>query len=272
MERLEAYLKKRRALIDGALNRFLPGPKARPVTLHRAIRYSLFSGGKRLRPILVIEACRACGSRPEEAIRAACAVEMIHTSSLIHDDLPSMDNDDYRRGRPSCHRKFGEATAILAGDALLIMAFGVIAEGGGDRRLRRAISALSGSIGSLGMMGGQEEDLRKGRSLKKGDLQFITEKKTASLFEASLRLGAISARAGRDKEIILSDFGRFLGMAFQLMDDLFDNDGYARIIGREETQDKALKFIRKAKDRIRPFRNKARRLKEIADLVIKKKP
>ena len=267
----KSYLKKNRKLIDKELDVLLPEEALRPKDLHRAVRYSVFSGGKRVRPILAIEACILCGGQIKDVMNAACAIEMIHTSSLIHDDLPSMDDDDYRRGKPTCHRKFGEATAILAGDALLARAFGVMARGKKSNRLGDAIRELSATIGTLGMIGGQDEELRKRRSLNRRDMDFIIEGKTASLFKTSMRLGAIFGSAGKREEKALSKFGRFLGIAFQLIDDSFDNDGYARIIGKEKTKRRALEFINRAKDELRLFGWRAERLRELADFVINRK-
>jgi len=267
----KSYLKKNRKLIDRELDALLPEGALRPKDLHRAVRYSVFSGGKRVRPILAIEACILCGGQIKDVMNAACAIEMIHTSSLIHDDLPSMDDDDYRRGKPTCHRKFGEATAILAGDALLARAFGVMARGKKSHRLGDAIRELSATIGTLGMIGGQDEELRKRRFLNRRDMDFIIEGKTASLFKTSMRLGAIFGSAGKREEKALSRFGRFLGIAFQLIDDSFDNDGYARIIGKEKTKRRALEFIKRAKDELRPFGWRAERLRELADFVINRK-
>lgn len=258
-------------MIDGELDRILPKASVRPRFLHRAMRYSIFSGGKRLRPIITIESCRLCGGRIEDAINAACAVEMVHTFSLIHDDLPPMDDDDYRRGKPSCHKRFGEATAILAGDALLTEAFGVLAKMGNKKYIDRVVKELSKTLGSLGMAGGQEEDLRKRRSLKKDDLDFIIKNKTAALFKTSAMLGVICADAGRKREETLSRFGRYLGTAFQLADDTFDKDGYALLMGMENTKKKISRLITKAKDELGQFGPKADSLRSLADFVIQRK-
>lgn len=271
MDSFREYLRKKRVLIDRKLDRLLPKKEIRPQTLHCAIRYSVFSGGKRIRPILAIEACRLSGGKTADVIDAACAIEMIHTFSLIHDDLPSMDNDDYRRGKPTCHKKFSEATAILTGNALLTQAFGTLAGKKRTNRLNKVVSKLSKAIGSLGMAGGQEVDLRKRRTLNKDDLNFIIENKTASLFEASMMVGAIFGNADKREEEALCKFGRFLGIAFQLMDDSFDNDGYARIIGREKTKRKASEFIKRAKTKLRQFGPRADRLRELADFVVNRK-
>lgn len=260
---------KSREFIEAQLDRLLPKSNIEPKSLHRAMRYSIFSGGKRLRPIIVIESCRAAGGSVSDAIDAACAIEMIHTYSLIHDDLPSMDNDDYRRGRLSCHKRFGEATAILAGDGLLTQAFYVLAGIKKMSRLRMALKELSLAIGSLGMVGGQEADLRKKKRRDSRDLKFIAENKTAALFRASAALGAILG-GGKKREIkALSSFGRLFGTAFQLADDAFDNDGYARIIGKNNTEILAREFMEKAKAQLILLGKKAYRLREITDETFK---
>lgn len=267
METLKRYLQRQKGLIDRELDRLLPKRDTKPVHLHRAMRYSTFSGGKRIRPILAIEACKLCGGRIDEVMTVACAVELVHTFSLIHDDLPSMDNDDYRRGKPSCHIKFGEASAILAGDALLTLAFEALGRTRRSARVQEAVLELSENIGSRGMMGGQEADLKKDAAAKKRELDFITERKTAALFKTALRLGAIFGGAKRREGVALSRFGRFLGLAFQLMDDSFDNDGYMRIMSGKNTKAQAKKFIYRAKNELKIFGKKADRLKKLADFI-----
>jgi len=271
MDRLKKCLSKHRQLIDSRLHRMLPRTGVRPRFLHRAMRYSIFSGGKRLRPIITIESCRLCGGRAEDAIEAACAVEMVHTFSLIHDDLPAMDNDDYRRGRLACHKRFSEATAILAGDALLTEAFGVLAAMKNKRQIERAVKELSKTLGSLGMAGGQEEDLRKRGSVKKDDLDFIIKNKTAALFKTSAALGVICAGADRKTGKSVSAFGVYLGTAFQLIDDTFDNDGYVLLAGMKNTKKKIAQFIKKAKDALRPFGPRADNLVNLADFIAQRK-
>ena len=259
---------KDRKLIEKRLRELLPKASARPKTLHSAMRYSVFSGGKRLRPILALEACRLSGGKTKDALDAACAIEMVHTYSLIHDDLPSMDNDDYRRGKLSCHKKYGEATAILAGDALLTRAFGILARIKKRRVLNRAVTEFAKAIGSLGMVGGQEADLKSRSSLTKKKSGFITEHKTASLFKASMLLGAIFGSANTQKEQALTRFGLSFGMAFQLMDDSFDSDGYARIIGKRKTKNMALEFAKRANAQLRIFGKKADKLRALTKHVI----
>lgn len=241
--------------IDKELDKFLPSEKIEPKILHRAMRYSVFSGGKRIRPVIVIESARVCGGRAEDAVAAACSVELIHTYSLIHDDLPSMDNDDYRRGSLSCHKKFGEAAAILAGDALLTLAFNIIANEYAPLVAVKMAGELSSAAGSGGMVGGQSLDISGDKDLKRINLL-----KTARLFEVSASLGAISAHAGIKKLEALRKYGVNLGMAFQAIDDILDGDS-------SFSQAHAKAFIKRAKGALKIFGKKSERLSEIADSV-----
>lgn len=241
--------------IDKYLDAFLPGEKEEPRILHKAMRYSVFPGGKRIRPLITIDSARACGGAPAPAAAAACAVEFIHAYSLIHDDLPSMDDDDYRRGKPSCHKKFGEAVAILAGDALLTLAFGTLARNYSPAQSALMIEALSSAAGSRGMAGGQALDITKCRDLEK-----VNRLKTACLFAAAAQLGAIAARAGAKKELAMKKYGMNIGMAFQAMDDIADGEGAT-------SQKSAADAIKKAKAALKIFGKKADGLKNIADLI-----
>lgn len=263
------YLSDSRKEIDKALDRFLPPSDKEPRTLHKAMRYSVFSGGKRMRPIIVIEAAKACGASPKAAMACACAVELVHTYSLVHDDLPSMDNDDYRRGKPTSHRAFGEANAILSGDGLLTLAFNIIA-----RHSKSAVSAaeaaeLSEAIGTRGMVGGQAADIEFQNDRKSANkLEYINCLKTARLFEASAKLGAITAGSGRTKTKAMASYGRRLGAAFQIVDDILDDDGYAKLFGKDKAVEDAQGLVNKAKKALRPFGKKGARLAALADHVI----
>ena len=245
-------------LIEKKLDKFLPHPKKEPRILHEAMRYSTFSGGKRIRPVILIEAAIACGGSPEKAVAAGCAVELIHTYSLIHDDLPSMDDDDYRRGKPSCHKKFGEANAILAGDALLTLAFGILADEYPPATSVKMVKELSAAIGSEGMVGGQFLDITKNKDLDK-----INCLKTAKLFEASAVLGALSAFAGGKKLRAMRKYGSNFGMMFQAIDDILDGEGRS---SRKSTERSA----GRAKESLKIFGRKAGRLKEIADNLLER--
>ena len=255
-------------LIDKALDRYLPAADMPPTVLHSAMRYSVLSGGKRIRPVIVIESAKACGGKLKDALAAGCAIEIIHTYSLIHDDLPSMDDDDYRRGRPSCHKKFGEANAILAGDALLTLAFNILADELTAQHAARAIVKLSDAIGTLGMAGGQALDLEfKNRKAGKKDLDKINSLKTAKLFEVSAFLGAITAGAASKKEAAMARYGYSLGMAFQITDDILDKDGYFKLLGPARSIEKAAAFVKKAEDALRIFGPEADGLRKIVNEI-----
>ena len=246
-------------LIDQNLNKILPSAEKEPRTLHEAMRYSVFSGGKRIRPVILIEAAQACGGSARKAVAAACAIELIHTYSLIHDDLPSMDDDDYRRGKPSCHKKFGEANAILAGDALLTLAFKVLASEYAPKLSVAMAEELASAIGSEGMAGGQALDIEDNKDLKK-----INHLKTAKLFEASAVLGALSASAPAKEREALRKYGFNSGMAFQAVDDIIDGEN------KFSYKDTEL-WGASAKAALKVFGSKAGRLKEIIDHVLLQK-
>jgi geranylgeranyl diphosphate synthase type II len=240
---LSDYLIEARRRVDGALAGYLPGSSACPGRLAEAMRYSLLGGGKRLRPILALMAAEACGADPNSAMPAACALEMVHTYSLIHDDLPSMDDDDLRRGRPTCHKAFDEATAVLAGDALLTLAFEVLA-----REIRpaeaaaRCVLALAEGAGPSGMVGGQMADLQaEGRlDANLAELEAIHRRKTGALLRSSLKMGAIVA--GADEAILdaLDVYGHAVGLAFQIVDDLLDVQGDEAKLGKRVNKDHGL--------------------------------
>jgi len=248
--------RSRTKLIDKSLDKFLPSVNSEPKVLHKAMRYSLFPGGKRIRPAILIEAAGACGGRAKDAMPAASAVELIHTYSLIHDDLPSMDDDDYRRGKLSCHKKFGEANAILAGDALLTLAFDIIANGYSPGTGMKMVRELSRAIGSRGMVGGQALDIAKHK-----DRAVIDRLKTAKLFEISAVMGALSAGASTEKVEALRRYGLNLGMAFQAIDDSLDGESN---VSRKHAEG----LISKAKGALKIFGKKGGPLRKIADGVI----
>ncbi len=235
---LETHLKRQRARIHRRLARLLPSASAYPQSIHRAMRYSMLGGGKRIRPILCLEAAAAVGRRPAGLEALACALELIHTYSLIHDDLPALDNDDLRRGRATCHKKFGEATAILAGDALLTLAFEII---GRLPRGSRLISELARAIGTrAGMIGGQVADLEAERKrVSRGQLAYIHRAKTGALIRASVRAGALYVGASRAQLARLSRYGEKTGLAFQIVDDILDVRSTAARLGKPAGQDAA---------------------------------
>jgi geranylgeranyl diphosphate synthase type II len=254
-----------KSLLESALERFLPR-KGVPPRLREAMRYTLLSGGKRIRPTLVLETCRALGGRTRMALPAACAVEYIHTYSLIHDDLPAMDDDDVRRGKPSNHRVFGEATAILAGDALQAAAFGALARTPDPALVAPMVRVLAEAAGAAGMVGGQELDLTRGAPL--GEIHAM---KTAALFSASCRLGALAAYSPREGD--LARFGRHLGLAFQLVDDILDaaergRRNFARAHGAASARRRAARELEAARAAIAFLGRKASRLERIAERVL----
>ncbi len=237
------YLSKKAREIDRRLNELLPSPKVPPPTLHRAMRHSVLAPGKRIRPILCLAACRAAGGEEKRALNSSCALEMIHAYSLIHDDLPAMDNDDLRRGRPACHKAFSEGTAILAGDALLTLAFEVIAgdEQLSPRQARNIIRELSRAAGWAGMVGGQEADLEaEGRDLHPEELTFIHARKTGALLTAAAVIGGRCAEAGVGRIEELRTYGKNIGLAFQIRDDILD------VVGNEAAMGKALRKDKKS--------------------------
>ncbi|HTY80855.1 MAG TPA: farnesyl diphosphate synthase [Candidatus Bathyarchaeia archaeon] len=237
---------ERARAVDQALDRFLPTEALPPESLHKAMRYSVFAGGKRLRPVLVAAGAEAVGGHAEAVMPAACAVEMIHTYSLIHDDLPAMDNDDFRRGVPTNHKVFGEAIAILAGDALLTLAFRLLADSAGvdAQRLREVVAEVADAAGSAGMVGGQVADIEcEGKPADAATVDYIHSHKTAALIRASIRSGAILAGATPSELQALRAAGEALGLAFQIMDDILDitatSEELGKTAGKDQAQQKA---------------------------------
>ena len=241
---IKTYLVSRQKLIERALDRYLPKANAKPATLHRAMRYSLFAGGKRLRPILCLAATEACGGKIGSALPLACALECIHTYSLVHDDLPSMDDDDFRRGRPTCHKIFGDGIAILAGDALLTIAFEIVSNAKPTSRYDTSIllREIAVAAGSQRLIAGQVADLEaEGKNVKRDQLQFIHENKTAAILKSSVRLGAMSANADARRLSAMTQFGERLGLAFQVIDDILDVTQTSEILGKSAGKDVAAK-------------------------------
>lgn len=290
---LQAYLAERRKLVDEALDRYLPKADIYPSTVHEAMRYSVFAGGKRLRPILVIAGAEAGEGSAKDVLPTACAVELIHTYSLIHDDLPAMDDDDYRRGRPTSHKVFGEAIAILAGDALLTLAFWLVAENFKDpaqnpTRLREIVAEIAEAAGTFGMVGGQVVDIQsEGRSVSAETLEYIHTHKTAALIRASLRAGALLVDARKDVLDAISLAGERLGLAFQIVDDILDEEGslaelgktagsdrrkkkvtYPGHFGLEASRAQARELVEKAKSALVPLGEAAVPLMALADFIL----
>lgn len=287
----QSWLDGQRRRVEAALDRWLPPEDEPPRTIHRAMRYSVFAGGKRIRPILCLAAAEAIGSEAPGVMDAACALELVHTYSLIHDDLPALDNDDFRRGRPTCHKQFGEAMAILAGDALLTLAFQVLARAGcpdpaARARLVEEISTAAGTPG--GMIAGQVEDLEgEGKPPTPELLETIHRAKTGALLTASVRMGAICAGAEPEQLETLTRYGRHVGLAFQIVDDLLDVEQSSETLGKtagKDAKQKKITFpavyglaashrmaeqeISAALREIESFGERARRLRELALLVL----
>jgi len=237
---LPAYLAARTAAVNTALDQFLPRATAKPATIHKAMRYSLFAGGKRLRPALCLAAATACGGGEADAMPLACAVECIHTYSLIHDDLPAMDNDDFRRGKPTNHKVFGEGIAVLAGDALLTQAFEIAAQCRGWERYshRDVVLEVARASGSLQLVAGQVADLEaEGKKISASQLRYIHERKTSALLCCSVRLGGMSANCSPAQLQALTEFGYRVGLAFQIIDDILDVTQTSEQLGKTAGKD-----------------------------------
>ena len=242
---LDDYLKARKKIVDKALDRYLPEEDNFPPVIFKSVRYSIFAGGKRIRPILCMASAEAVGGDVETVLPVACALELIHTYSLIHDDLPVMDDDDYRRGKLTNHKVFGEDIAVLAGDALLTEAFHLMSkrEFVGNippDRLLTVINDISKAAGFLGMVGGQVVDIEsEGKEIDEETLDYIHTHKTGAMVIASIRAGAIISGAGEDELDALSDYGRHTGLAFQIMDDILDIEGDQDVLGKDIGSDES---------------------------------
>jgi len=290
---LPDYLAHQQERVDAALSHWVPAESQDPSIIHRAMRYSLFAGGKRIRPLLAMAAAEAVSGSPAGIENAACALELIHTYSLIHDDLPALDNDDLRRGRPTCHKVFGDAMAILAGDALLTLAFEVLAklpDVQPDRRilLVSELATASGTVG--GMIGGQVNDLEgEGQAPTPELLDRIHRAKTGALLRASVRMGAIYAGAGDLQLTAITCFGEHIGLAFQIVDDVLDVEQSSEALGKtagKDAQQKKITFPAvygleqsremaeqerlAAHQALEPLGESADRLKQLADLVVQR--
>ena len=290
---IKSYLTKKKEIVDEALDKLVPPAKSFPPSVHEAIRYSLFAGGKRVRPILAIAAAEALGARTKELLPLAGALELIHTYSLIHDDLPAMDNDDFRRGRPTCHKVYGDAIAILAGDGLLNMAFEVLSDARrtnfvSANRLLVIIKEIATASGVFGMVGGQVIDMEsEGRDIDFPTLEYIHTHKTGALIRAAVRVGALYARAGKARFTALSRYGEMIGLAFQIADDILDIIGTREEIGKDvgsdlkkdkktfpsfygldESRRRAVEVVDKAIDSLKDFDRKADPLRELAKYII----
>jgi geranylgeranyl diphosphate synthase type II len=286
----QTHFEARCALVEEALQRLLPSEEAPPATLHRAMRYSIFAGGKRLRPVLVLAAAEACGGAIENALPAACAVECLHTYSLVHDDLPCMDDDDLRRGRPTSHKVFGEAIAVLAGDALQAAAFEFLCHMPAAAGYTGAdyVHELAVAAGSRHLIAGQVMDIEaEGRKLTVPELRAIHEGKTAALLTCAARLGAMSAGSTAEQLDSLTRFGRALGLAFQVIDDILDvtqtseklgktagkdvsmaKATFPALLGLEASRTEAAQLTAQARRALAPFGDAGAHIAEIADSLL----
>ena len=298
-EPLHSYFESRSKMVDQALNHLMDTTNSQPEIIHEAMRYSIFAGGKRLRPVLVLAAAECCGAKPELAIPTAAAMELIHTYSLVHDDLPAMDDDDLRRGRPTNHKVYGEAIAILAGDALLTKAFELVSKNAKIRGVPvKAVADVVGLIahgsGTFGMIGGQVVDIQMegGQWQKKNGhaeiLNYIHRHKTAALIRTSLQAGATLAGATTSQINALGVYGEKIGLAFQIADDVLDivadkkklgkkgsdraNNKltYPAIYGLDESRRKASALVEEAKNALKPFGKRAQILKQLANYIIER--
>ena len=289
---LESYVARSCREVDRALGRFLPSERTKPATIHKAMRYSLFAGGKRMRPALCLAAAEACGGSWEDAMAMACAVECIHTYSLIHDDLPAMDNDDFRRGKPTNHKVFGEGVAVLAGDALLTQAFEIVAQGRTSRRYpaETLVMEVAKASGSLQLIAGQVADLEgEGKKLPLAELRYIHERKTSALLCCSVRLGGMSAQCSPAQLEALTQFGYNVGLAFQIIDDILDvtqtsetlgktagkdtaaqKATYPSLLGLEKSRKEATRLTNLAFKALGQFKGKATALEALASYLLKR--
>ena len=294
MFELKTYLRQKQDDVNRALAALLPADNKPRIV--QAMRYPLMAGGKRIRPILCMAAAEAVGGNPDDVVEAACAIELVHTYSLIHDDLPGMDNDNLRRGKPTLHIAFDEATAILAGDALLTMAFKVVGDtlssaGISAKACLNVVTELARAAGHQGMIEGQMRDLdAEGQNLNLDDLKALHRLKTGALIEAALKIGAILAAGTRQQIEALSDYGRNIGLAFQITDDILNVTGdpdvigkatgtdadrqkstYPALLGLEKSTFLARKSIQQALQALTDFDNKAEPLRALAEYIINRK-
>lgn len=267
------YLDDKKALIEKYLDKLMPKENEYPDVIHKAMRYSIFNGGKRLRPTMLLATTEAFGKVKEEAIYAAAAVELVHGYSLVHDDMPCMDNADIRRGKPSVHKEFSETIALLCGDALLTLGFKVLSRAVSVIKskddCRMIFEEFSDAIGSHGMIGGQvAEFIMLNQEKKLPEIQYIHTHKTGALIATSIRLGAFFAGANKKEINSLFRFGEFLGFCFQVMDDVVDNDGYVLIVGPKQARVEAEKLFALGRKELKFLGKRANRLIEIGEFIL----
>jgi geranylgeranyl diphosphate synthase type II len=284
---LKKYLERKRALVDRELDKYLPSIRKKPTMLHKAMRYSVFAGGKRLRPILAITSFEMVGGKSKIILPVACALELIHTYSLIHDDLPCMDNDDLRRGKPTSHKVFGSGMAILAGDALHALAFQILAK----CKNPLVFEEVAKSIGTLGMVGGQAADLEaEGEKINSNQIHYIHTHKTGELIKASIRAGAVLGKADKKRLQALTSYGKKFGLAFQIIDDILDIEGetkklgkkvgsdnanqkatFPKVVGLEKSKKIARNLLEEAKAELNIFNNKSFIFNELTEYIFRRR-
>ena len=258
----KAYREEKVELVNTALAEHMPKASEKPAHLHEAMRYAVLGGGKRLRPLLCLAAAESVGSKTEQALIPAVALELLHAYTLVHDDLPAMDDDDLRRGQPTVHKKFGEATAILTGDALLTLSFEMLAQQGSAK----LVNELATATGSRGVIGGQEVDLALVDSrLSEDDLEYIHGNKTAKLFVASVRLGCLAGGGDATALAALTNYGENVGRAYQLIDDYNDGDGAVELYGAATTSQKAESYLVAARGALEALSGPADGLTSLVD-------
>jgi len=294
--KIEQYLDERKTLVDKALQKYMPRPSGLASDVINAMNYSLFAGGKRVRPILCMAGAEAVGGSTDSVVPVACAIELIHTYSLIHDDLPVMDNDDLRRGKPTNHKVFGEAVALLAGDGLLTLAFNLMAGYGAEKEvekkaLLRVIDLIASAAGYKGMVGGQVVDITyEGKEPDPSVVEYIHRHKTAALIAASVTAGTILAGGNKDEEKSINRYGQQIGLAFQIADDILNIQGDRKIMGKGTGSDKEKgkitypsvfgtaestkiqkELIKNAIESLKGFDNRAEPLRDLARYIINRK-
>ncbi len=269
----ENYFKSYLALIEKKLDQILPKETQYPPMIHDAMRYSVLNGGKRFRPCMVLAACEASGGKLEDALLPAVSLELIHTYSLVHDDLPALDNDDMRRGKPTCHKKYGEAMAVLVGDGLLTLGLQILTKADPPKRAVELLDEISTCAGTYGMIGGQVADILLPQgNLTLPKLDYISIHKTGKLIKASAVAGAIAAGASKETRAKMLKYGECIGLAFQSVDDLLDGDGYLKVVKPKEVKQKVRDLIATAKREIRSLGKRAEKLQALADYLLKRIP
>lgn len=294
--KIKQYLDERKTLVDKALQKFMPKPSGLAREVIKAMNYSLFAGGKRIRPILCIAGAEAVGGSTDSVVPVACAIELIHTYSLIHDDLPVMDNDDLRRGKPTNHKVFGEAVALLAGDGLLTLSFNLMAGYGAEKEVEKkallsVIDLIASAAGYKGMVGGQVVDITyEGKESDPAVVEYIHRHKTAALIAASVTAGTILAGGNKDEEKSINRYGQQIGLAFQIADDILNVEGdkglmgkgtgsdkekgkitYPSVFGAAESKNIQKQLIENAIESLKRFDNKAEPLRDLARYIINRK-